>query len=118
MRSNKELRECARERLRGEWRKMALVFLVFFLMYVPYLFFSVLDLLHERYLGIRSYPGISAALAIMTLLLSGPLYLGLSGYFLKSARGEPVSVKNLFDGFAYAGNSFLLALGMGIFTFL
>jgi uncharacterized membrane protein len=114
MQQNKKLREYARGHLRGRWGSMALVFVVLFLVYFPYLLFSLFDLLHERYLGFRSYPEISAALAVIMLLLSGPLYFGLSGYFLKSIRGQRVSVKNLFDGFNQAWGSFLLTLFMGV----
>jgi uncharacterized membrane protein len=80
--------------------------------------FSSLDLLQERFPGIRSYPEISNALTVIMLILFGPLYLGLHGYLLKTMRGESSSLKDLFDGFRYSWESSLLALLMGILTFL
>ena len=57
--------------------------------------------------------------AIGSLILMGPLYVGLSGSFLKRARGGEMAVEDCFDGFKndFAGN-FLIGLMISIFTTL
>jgi uncharacterized membrane protein len=116
--SNQQLRTLAKRQLRGAKGQAALVFLVFCLMNFPGILFTVLDSYHELYPGLLSYYKISIALTILMALISGPLYLGFAGYFLKRARGEKAVVKDLLEGFKYSMESFLLVLFSGIFIFL
>ena len=52
------------------------------------------------------------------LVISGPLALGVVGFFLKRIRGEEFSVANIFDGFQRFLPSFLLMFFYGLFIVL
>lgn len=56
--------------------------------------------------------------SIATLIITGPLQLGLVIVMIKIIRKEPVQISNLFDGFKNFMTSFTLYLVNGIFVFL
>jgi uncharacterized membrane protein len=95
MKENSELRALARSQLHGGWLAAVGMLLVY---------------------GIII--GVSGIVVVGPLVLGGPLTLGFMGYYLKKARGEPVKLENLFDGFKFFGTSFLLFLLESIFLFL
>ncbi|MDR0495267.1 MAG: DUF975 family protein [Treponema sp.] len=88
MKENHELKAIARSQLQGGWLAAVGMFLVY----------SII-------MG-----GASGFAVIGPLVLGGPLTLGFIGYYSKKARGEPVKIENLFDGFKLFGTSFLLYL--------
>jgi uncharacterized membrane protein len=53
-----------------------------------------------------------------SIIISGPLSLGLAFLFLNRARREEVKIDSVFKGFNYFLNSFLLGLLRAIFIFL
>jgi uncharacterized membrane protein len=56
---------------------------------------------------------------IGSLLIYGPLMVGVAGYFLAQARQEKTpSLENMFNGFSDFGNNFVLGLLMYLFIFL
>ena len=56
---------------------------------------------------------------IGSLLIYGPLMVGVYGYFLAQARQEKTpSLENMFNGFSDFGNNFVLGLLMYLFIFL
>lgn len=57
-------------------------------------------------------------MSIFSLILSGPLAFGLSKIFLRLNRFQEVSFNNLFDGFNYFLQTFLLHVLKWIFVFL
>lgn len=89
---NKELRAIARQKLKGNWLYAVLVSLVASLI-----------------------TGIAGAIS---LIIGGPLQLGLSKYFLKLRREENPSFEDLFDGFNTFGPALALYLIIFLFTFL
>jgi uncharacterized membrane protein len=95
MKENSLLRQAARAQLKGSWLPAVGVSLV-------YCVFS----------------SVSCMLFGIGFVIIGPLMLGYYGYFIRKIRGEPVSINNLFDGFASFGRSFLLFLLQNIFVFL
>jgi uncharacterized membrane protein len=95
MRSDAELRAAAREGLRNGWFAAAGLVLVY----------NLLTSAASMLFGIGLF------------IIGGPLTLGYSGYFIRKARGEPVSLNNLFDGFNLFGPSLLLFLLEFIFIF-
>ncbi|MCM1545809.1 MAG: DUF975 family protein [Clostridiales bacterium] len=56
--------------------------------------------------------------AIVLLLITGPLSLGVAGSCLRVVRGQSVEVSNTFDGFKNFGGAFLLSLLNSIFIAL
>jgi len=99
MKENRELKAIARTQLQGSWLPAVLVFLL--------------------------YTVITSAVSMTVvgpLIIGGPLTLGLTGYFLRKARGESVEIEDMFDGFKSFFPSFvlylLLMLFIGLWTLL
>ena len=99
IKENKELRGAARERLKGNWGTAVLLCLIFTIV-------SGLP-------GAIPYIG-----AVISIILAGPLTLGLVACFMKLVRNEPFSFEGLFDGFKNFTPAFILTLLIAIFTFL
>jgi uncharacterized membrane protein len=95
MKENSELRALARGQLRGSW--LAAVGMYFIYCVIV---------------------GGSGIVGIGPLIVSGPLALGMCGYFLRKARGEAVKLENLFDGFKQFGSGFVLFLLQTLFIVL
>jgi uncharacterized membrane protein len=95
MKGNRELRAIARSQLHGSWLAAIGIVLVYGVIILA-----------------------SSSIVVGTLVLGGPLTLGLIGYFLKKARGKEVKFENLFDGFSLFVSSFLLYLLQTIFITL
>lgn len=93
---NSEIRREARERLKGNWGTALLLCLIYSII----LSFS----------GLLPYIG--------TLLIAGPLMLGLVACFMKLVRNEPFNIEGLFDGFKRFTPAFILILLQWIFIFL
>jgi len=134
---NRSLLAQAWEQLRGMWKQMALAVavtcLIYFLIYLPSFIFDILGIEVPMVLDLSN--SISANLEIeestalgITLLdiiesvvsglITGSLYLGFAGYFLKRIRGLEISIKNIFDGFKRFGSSFLLMFFQELFILL
>ena len=60
-------------------------------------------------------PGVGS---LITIVITGPLTLGITIIFSKLVKGEKAELVNLFDGFKNFVPSFLLYLLVSIFTFL
>ncbi len=61
---------------------------------------------------------IPAVGSLITLVITGPLMLGLVVVFSKLIKGEKAEIANLFDGFKNFVNSFLLYILNSLFTLL
>lgn len=99
IKTNSELRISAREQLKGNWGTAILLCVIFSIICGSLSFIP--------YLG-----------PIMSILLSGPLTLGLAICFLKLVRHEPFMFENLFDGFKNFSSSVIAQLLISIFVFL
>lgn len=64
---------------------------------------------------LSSIPGVGP---ILTLVISGPLAVGLVGISIKIIRNESTKINDLLDGFNCFGEAFLLQLLNGLFVFL
>lgn len=65
-----------------------------------------------------SRSGFNSLASFISFIISGPIYLGLAAFFLKLVRNEEVRFGDLFGGFKYFLNTFLLHLFIVIFTIL
>jgi uncharacterized membrane protein len=120
MKENNELRAIARQQLQGVWRKMAFAVFIYFLIISPYFLFSVFNNVYVHSQGNR-YPiiyGLTTALWIAIIIVTGPFTLGFANYYLKRIHDENIELINIFYGFKRFSQSFLLSLLIGIFTFL
>jgi len=108
---NHELRARARQQLKGAWGIMALAMFVYMLIaIVPQFLFWEHSPLHNVFLD----PLMSLSVAA----ISGPMALGIAGFYLKRIRGMEISVGNIFDGFQRFLPAFLLAFLSGLFVML
>lgn len=99
LRENWELRFTARQQLKGNWGKSILVCFVYTII-----------------VGVSG--GVPLLGPLISLLVGGPLLLGLYGYFLKFVKNEPVTIENLFDGFKNFVPSLVLYLLSALFIIL
>lgn len=99
IKENSELRKVSRQQLNGRWGTVILLCFIFFI--VTWL------------LAFIPYAG-----SIISLIICGPLELGLISCFLKLIREEEFRFENLFDGFKNFTSAFLLELIMSIFILL
>jgi len=102
MKENSELRNSAKILLRGNWGEAILVTFVYFII------IGALSTMQNR----------NNILSIVTLVVEGPLLLGLTIFFLKLSREQDARFENLFDGFKMfikAAGTYLL---MVLFIFL
>jgi len=96
---NVTLRAMARQQLKGNWGKSILVFVLFGII-----------------VGIGG--AIPYAGVIISLVIGGPMTLGLAKYFIKLKRGEGPNLEDLFDGFKNFVPSLVLYILIAVFTFL
>jgi uncharacterized membrane protein len=96
MKTSSELRALARADLKGSWLQAVGI-----------------TLLYSIIAGAANIvPGVGP------LIITGPLTLGLCGYYLKKARKEPAIVEDLFGGFQRFAASLVLFLLEALFIFL
>jgi len=96
MKKNRELRALARTQLKGSWLEAIGVCLVYYVAVI----------------AANIVPGIGP------LIISGPLTLGLLGYFHLKAKGGNTLFENLFDGFKQFSSGLVLNLLLFVFIFL
>lgn len=96
---NRDLMAEARSALSGKWGTAVGAMLVYTLISVALAFIPVLG-------------------AIISFVISGPLMLGFTGFFLSLGRGQGVTVGMIFQGFSRFGTAFLAALLTAIFVLL
>ena len=99
LRQNFELRKMARERLRGNWGLALLLCLIYSIV-----------------CGLPG--GIPYIGPVISLLIAGPMMLGLTICFVGFIRNEQLRFETLFDGFRNYSSALILQLLIAIFTFL
>ena len=106
MKENSELRNSAKILLRGNWGEAILVTFVYFII------IGALSTMQNR----------NNILSIVTLVVEGPLLLGLTIFFLKLSREQDARFENLFDGFKMfikaAGTYLLMILYIFLWSLL
>ena len=107
--STKTMRAMARQTLQGRWRE---AFLVSLAMYA----ITTLPSILFPYISNSAFT--LSAVNVYTLMVSGPMALGISLYFLKLFRQRPAGVEDLLRGFNYMWKSFVLLILMAVRIFL
>jgi len=102
--SNSILMKRASESLKGQWPIAIITFLIFGLL------ISAPQMSNDN-------SGFSM-FSIITLFISGPLYLGAAFFSLAISRGKVAKIEQLFDGFHHFKVSFIAYLLVAIFTIL
>lgn len=99
MKTNSELRATARYQLRGQWGIAVLISAVFMI--------------------ISGLPNaIPHAGSVISIILTGPLTLGIISCFMKLVRKQSFKFENLFDGFKNFASSFILQILITLFVLL
>lgn len=110
-----ELKQKAKESLRGKWGVSVGIILIFTLIVLAVYLIGFISALG---LNPILYSIIMAIIGIAWFIVSPAFMLGMSMVFLKISRGEDVAIKNLFDGFLNFWKAFGLSFMIGLFTFL
>ena len=100
--SNSELMKDAERSLSGKWGLAVGTFFIYLLITVA------LEMANREY----------AFVTIISLLLGGPLGLGIAIFSLNLSRDNDAKTDNLFDGFKNFGNAIGAYLLMGLFVLL
>jgi len=99
---NSTLRQMARESLKGKWNIVVPTFLVYFII-----------------VGVIEYLGEQAPiLNVLTIIVSGPIVLGISIFSLNIGRNKDAKIEQLFEGFRNFGTSILAYVLMVLFIIL
>lgn len=105
--TNSELRGDARAQLKGKWGMAILAMIIY--MVVTNVAVGV----------VAAIPRIGPFFSfIVSLIIAGPLTLGLVSFFIRLKRGEEANLENVFDGFKNFSPSFILIILTVIFTWL
>ncbi|MDP1884805.1 MAG: DUF975 family protein [Candidatus Moranbacteria bacterium] len=96
---NAILMKMARESLKGKWGLAIGVSVIYFLLVA----------------GVQMIPRVGW---IGSLLITGPMILGLTVFFLALSRNQDAKLEQLFEGFNNFGNSLAAYLLISIFVFL
>jgi uncharacterized membrane protein len=106
---NSELRAYARRQLKGVWGQMALAgFIYFLILVVPSCIFS--DYSDYGFNNPFQNSFFDVIFNIAAYVITGPMTLGISGYFLKRTRSEEIGIENIFDGLNCFFPSFFLTI--------
>ncbi len=120
--ANSEFKRRAKKQLQGKWLEAAILSLIAWLLTtagggvvetVQYVWQN--GVLVSVPAAPSSFNGISNLLSIV---LGGPIALGVAGYFLKLIRQEGPIIEDLFGGFKFFIKAFVLNIMITIFTLL
>lgn len=124
--NSNELKRRALETLKGHWGYPILVCLIGELLTGGLFHYNTNHLPnyivnHLPHYGFYNYPNINFSFNgswLLDLILGGPIAFGLCFFFLNFVRSNSEKIEDLFAGFKFFGNTFVLNLVMSIFIFL
>lgn len=97
--NNEEIRREAREMLSDKWLKLALIWLIYGVI-------------------LSMTPATKGFGSVVSIVLGGPLMLGIARVFLKLWRREDFQIEELFDGFKDFSRSLVAYLLMNLYVIL
>jgi uncharacterized membrane protein len=116
LRENYEYRAEARKQLKGRWSMAVLVILISWIIMQAFtsrgMTYSYVN--GQLVRGVNNN-GFNNLASLVSLLLSGPITYGIATYFMKLVRGSEPLLEDMFAGFKYFINTFLLNLVTWIF---
>ncbi|MCB2294305.1 DUF975 family protein [Clostridium algoriphilum] len=118
-----DLKRKAREQLHGKWLQAGIVC---FIAWVVTMTFTGGDAVHSvqnvwqngELVRVNTTNSANDLGGLLSFVLSGPITLGVSCYFLKLIRNEGPLIENMFGGFKFFIKSFVLNFLVTIFTIL
>lgn len=124
-RESHELKKAALEKLKGKWLQAVLICFIAWLLTNAFTSGNMWgQTVHYTRLNgefVRVNNDVSpfrTVGGIINFILAGAISYGVAGFFLKLVRNENPMIENLFNGFNYFINTFLVNLVVTIFTFL
>ena len=108
----------ARYQLNGRWLMAVLVILITWILTQAFASRGVSYTWINGQMVRQHVSGANGLASIISLIIAGPLNLGVALYFLKLARVQNSQLEDIFSGFKSFGNAFLLNLIKIIFVFL
>lgn len=119
LRENYEYKAEARRQLKGKWGMSVLVILISWLIIRALTSNGFLSYSYVNGQMIRqNTSGFGGFASLVSLILSGPIAYGVSTYFMKVVRNGGPQLEDMFGGFKYFINTFLVNLVTGILTIL
>ena len=121
-----DLKRRAREQLHGKWLQAGIVCFIAWLITMSFTGGDAVNSVQNvwqngelvRVHSTNSSNGLGDLGGLVSFVLSGPIALGVSCYFLKLIRNEGPFIENMFGGFKFFIKSFVLNLLITIFTTL
>ena len=118
-----DLKSRAKEQLRGKWLQAGIVC---FIAWVVTMSFTDGSAVHSfqnvwqngELVTVRTTNSSNGLGSLVSFVLSGPITLGVTCYFLKLIRNEKPFIENMFSGFKFFIQSFVLNFLISIFTIL
>lgn len=108
IKTSSELRAAARAQLKGNWGTAVLLVLISII--ICGLPGSGVSMMHSV--------GLKLTGNLLSILVGGPMALGIVSCFVKLVRNEPFIIEDVFNGFKSFISAFLLQLLIGIFVSL
>lgn len=124
MKSNAELKALAKKNLEGKWLLAILVCVVAWLLTDALTGNGGRDTFDYVYRNgefvktVTSHNDSNSVLSLLAFIIGGPINFGLAAFFLKLARNQETNFVELFSGFQYFVENFLLNLFIIVFTIL
>lgn len=118
-----ELKRRAKEQLNGKWLQAGIVCFISWLVTTTFSDGNVMHSVQNVWQSGESVRGpimhsYNSFGSLISFVLSGPITLGVSAYFLKITRNEGPFIENMFGGFKFFVKSFVLNFVIKLFTML
>ena len=117
--TRKELKENAKQQLKGNWGRAILAYFIAAAIVSVLSLLVIFPTLKKSVVGYQvSFPIWTWILFVVIFLASSGLVIGIAKFFLDLSRRSGAEVKTIFDGYKIFGKSLLLQLLTFIFTYL
>mgnify|MGYP001607776446 CR=1 FL=1 len=121
--SSYDLKCRAREQLSGKWLQAGIVCFIAWLVTMTFTDGNVIHSFRNIWqngelVRVPTTNSSNGFASLVSFVLSGPITLGVSSYFLKLIRNEGPFIENMFGGFKFFIKSFVLNFLIQIFTIL
>lgn len=122
LQANSELKLRAKKQLHGKWLEAAILSLIAWLLTTAG--GGVVETAQYVWQNgvLTSVPASQSSFSgtsnLLSLILGGPIALGVAGYFIKLIRSEGPIIEDLFGGFKFFSKAFVLNIIITVFTIL
>ena len=120
LQKSSDLKRRAKEQLQGKWLQAGLVCFIAWLVTITFTGGNAVHSVQNVWqngelISVPTTNSSNGLGGLLSFILSGPITLGVSCYFLKLIRNEGPFIENMFGGFKFFVKSFVLNLLIKIF---